>query len=92
MKDISTELNLDYQLDSLKKQRDDIAKLQENAVGASIEAPISGTITSVTVKAGDEAQPDTALVTMQPEGKGFTKMCIRDRCAGCEHFENNLTM
>ena len=72
LKDISTELNLDYQLDSLKKQRDDIAKLQENAVGASIEAPMSGTITSVTVKAGDEAQPDTALVTMQPEGKGFT--------------------
>lgn len=72
LKDISTELNLDYQLDSLKKQRDDIAKLQENAVGASVEAPISGTITSVTVKAGDEAQPDTALVTMQPEGKGFT--------------------
>lgn len=72
LKDISTELNLDYQLDSLQKQRDDIAKLQENAVGASIEAPISGTITSVTVKAGDEAQPDTALVTMQPEGKGFT--------------------
>ena len=72
LKYISTELNLDYQLDSLKKQRDDIAKLQENAVGASIEAPISGTITSVTVKAGDEAQPDTALVTMQPEGKGFT--------------------
>ena len=72
LKDISTELNLDYQLDSLQKQRDDIAKLQENAVGASIEAPIAGTITSVTVKAGDEAQPDTALVTMQPEGKGFT--------------------
>lgn len=72
LKDISTELNLDYQLDSLQKQRDDIAKLQENAVGASIEAPISGTITNVTVKAGDEAQPDTALVTMQPEGKGFT--------------------
>ena len=72
LKDISTELNLDYQLDSLQKQRDDIAKLQENAVGASIEAPISGTITSVTVKAGVEAQPDTALVTMQPEGKGFT--------------------
>ena len=72
LKDISTELNLDYQLDSLKKQRDEIAKLQENAVGASIEAPIAGTITSVTVKAGDEAQPDTALVTMQPEGKGFT--------------------
>ena len=72
LKDISTELNLDYQLDSLQKQRDEIAKLQENAVGASIEAPIAGTITSVAVKAGDEAQPDTALVTMQPEGKGFT--------------------
>lgn len=72
LKDISTELNLDYQLDSLQRQRDEIAKMQQNAVGASIEAPISGTITSVTVKAGDEAQPDTALVTMQPEGKGYT--------------------
>ncbi len=72
LKDISSELNLDYQLDSLQKQRDEIAKMQQNAVGASIEAPISGTITGVTVKAGDEAQPDTALVTMQPEGKGYT--------------------
>lgn len=72
LKDISTELNLDYQLDNLQKQRDEIAEMQENAVGATIEAPISGTITSVTVKAGDEAQPDTALVTMQPEGKGYT--------------------
>ena len=72
LKDISTELNLDYQLDSLQKQRDEIADMQAKAVGAAIEAPISGTITSVTVKAGDEAQPDTALVTMQPEGKGFT--------------------
>ncbi len=72
LKDISSELNLDYQLDSLKKQRDEIAKLQENAVGASIEAPISGTITAVSVKAGDETQADTALATMQPEGKGYT--------------------
>ena len=72
LKDISTELNLDYQLDSLQKQRDEIADMQAKAVGATIDAPISGTITGVTVKAGDEAQPDTALVTMQPEGKGFT--------------------
>ena len=72
LKDISSELNLDYQLDTLQKQRDDIAEMQAKAIGASIEAPISGTITSVTVKAGDEAQPDTALVTMQPEGKGYT--------------------
>lgn len=70
--DISTELNLDYQLDELQKQRDEIADMQAKAVGASIEAPISGTITSVAVKAGDEAQPDSALVTMQPEGKGYT--------------------
>ena len=72
LKDISSELNLDYQLDELQKQRDDIAEMEENAVGAGIEAPISGTITSVTVKAGDEAQPDSVLLTMQPEGKGFT--------------------
>ena len=72
LKDISSELNLDYQLDSLQKQRDEIAEMQENAVGASVDAPIAGTITSVTVKAGDEAQPDAVLLTMQPEGKGYT--------------------
>ena len=49
LKDISTELNLDYQLDSLMKQRVDISNLQEIAVVASIEAPISGYITGVTV-------------------------------------------
>ena len=72
LKDISSELNLDYQLDSLQKQRDEIAEMQENAVGASVDAPIAGTITSVTVKSGDEAQPDAVLLTMQPEGKGYT--------------------
>ena len=72
IKDIAAELNLDYKMNDLQKKRDDIAEMEENAVGAGIEAPISGTITSVTVKAGDEAQPDTALLTMQPEGKGFT--------------------
>lgn len=72
IKDIAAELNLDYKMNDLQKKRDDIAEMEENAVGAGIEAPISGTITSVTVKAGDEAQQDTALLTMQPEGKGFT--------------------
>ena len=72
IKDIAAELNLDYKMNDLQKKRDDIAEMEENAVGAGIEAPISGTITSVTVKAGDEAQPDSVLLTMQPEGKGFT--------------------
>lgn len=72
IKDISSELNLDYQLDDLKKQRDEIAKLQENAVGASVTAPIAGTITAINVKAGDEAQAQTEIITMQPEGRGYT--------------------
>lgn len=66
--DISNELNLDSELEELQRKRDDLAEMQDNG----ITAPIAGTITSIAVQAGDEVQQETVLLTMQPEGKGFT--------------------
>ena len=70
--DISSELNLGNQNSIIREQREKIAKLRENAVGATITAPIAGTVTSVGVIAGETTDPTKELAVMQPEGKGFS--------------------
>ena len=70
--DIAKELSLDTQSDIIQKARENVAELMANATAANVEAPISGTITSVSIIAGQETTPSTAIATMQPEGKGFT--------------------
>ena len=70
--DISSELNLGNQNSIIREQREKIAKLKENAVGAVITAPIAGTITSVNKIAGESITPNEELAVMQPEGKGFS--------------------
>lgn len=70
--DVSKELDLGNQNSIIREQREKIAKLQENAVGAVIKAPISGTVTSVNKIAGESVMPEEELAMMQPEGKGYT--------------------
>lgn len=70
--DIGSELNLGNQNSIIRQQREKIAKLKENAVGAVIKAPIAGTITSVNKIAGETITPQEELAVMQPEGKGFS--------------------
>lgn len=70
--DISSELNLGNQNSIIREQREKIAKLKENAVGAVITAPIAGTVTSVNKIAGENITPNEELAVMQPEGKGFS--------------------
>ena len=70
--DISSELNLGNQNSIIREQREKIAKLRENAVGATITAPIAGTVTSVGIIAGETTDPTRELAVMQPEGKGFS--------------------
>lgn len=49
-----------------------VDKLTTKAIGNEVTAPISGLITSVNVKSGEET-PNTGIVfEMQPEGKGYT--------------------
>ena len=70
--DIAQELSLDAQSDIISKKRDEVAELRAKAVGAVVEAPISGTITTVAITAGQDTVAGTPIATMQPEGKGFT--------------------
>ena len=70
--DVSKELDLGNQNSIIREQREKIAKLQENAVGATIKAPMAGTVISVNKMAGEDILPQEELAIMQPEGKGFT--------------------
>ena len=70
--DISSELNLGNQNSIIREQREKIAKLREDAVGATITAPVAGTVTNVNKIAGETITPNEELAVMQPEGKGFS--------------------
>ena len=71
IKDINNELSLGSQNDAIREQREKIAELKKNAVGAVITAPIAGTVTGVNKIAGENISPNEELAVMQPEGKGF---------------------
>jgi len=65
--DVGKELDLGNQNSIIREQREKIAKLQEDAVGAVIKAPIAGTITTVNKIAGENIMPEEELAIMQPE-------------------------
>ena len=70
--DINSELSLGSQNDAIREQKEKIARLKKDAVGAVITAPVAGTVTSVNKIAGENTSPNEELAVMQPEGKGFT--------------------
>ena len=70
--DINIELSLGSQNDAIREQKEKIARLKKDAVGAVITAPVAGTVTSVNKIAGENTSPNEELAVMQPEGKGFT--------------------
>lgn len=72
LKDISSELNLGNQNSIIREQREKIAKLREEAVGAVITAPVAGTVTTLNKIAGEKITPNEDLAILQPEGKGFS--------------------
>lgn len=64
--------DLDTPLRAMEKAREKVEKLREKTVGAVVEAPVSGVVTTVDITAGEKTVPNEPLATMQPEGKGFT--------------------
>lgn len=70
--DIATELELDSKLNKIAELEENVAQLKAKSVDAVIEAPISGTISSIGLTAGQETAPATPIATIQPEGSGYT--------------------
>jgi len=58
--------------DAVDKAQEKVDELKKESTGATITAPISGTITSLNVIAGNSTSAATPVAVMQPEGKGYT--------------------
>lgn len=71
-KELLAEINLESQNDAIELQIEKIEKLEEKAVGATIDAPVDGIVTTLNKIAGEKTQPDETLAVIQPAGKGFT--------------------
>lgn len=69
----SYDLETPYQ--AVKDAEELVQELQEKSVDATVKAPISGTIVSLPVRAGDSTGDDygaAVLASIQPEGQGYT--------------------
>ncbi len=70
--DINAELDLAKASKDIADKKAEIAKLRAESVGATITAPVAGTVTSLAYKAGETTKPEEAAAVIQVEGKGYT--------------------
>ncbi len=56
----------------MAKQREKVEELKARAVGATINAPVNGTISSLSLSAGDTTPADESIAVIQQEGKPLT--------------------
>ncbi len=67
--EISKEIELDTQRDDIEEQKELVEKLKKESTGASITAPVDGTIASLALKAGESTNPDSEVAVIQVDGK-----------------------
>lgn len=70
--DIPAEIDLNSSAKALKDKEEEVAELLENSIGATIKAPIAGTITDINVVSGGKAESGSIVCVIQPADKGFT--------------------
>lgn len=59
-------------LEAIEKAQAKVDELTASAGGSTITAPISGTISEINVKAGNETSAAVPVIVMQPEDRGYT--------------------
>lgn len=72
VKDIQSQLDLGNQNSLIADKQEEVAKLEEKATGATINAPVAGIVTDITKVAGETTVPEDTIATIQVAGKGFT--------------------
>lgn len=77
--DVAGELNLEFQSEEIARAREkveekkeEIAELEEEANNSVMEAPVSGTIMSLSYASGETTVPGEVAAVIQVAGKGFT--------------------
>lgn len=71
-RDINATLNLSALKDAVDAAQEKVDKLESKTIGATVTAEVAGTITSLSIVAGETISPDVPVATIQPEGKGYT--------------------
>ena len=69
---INAELDLSKASKDIAGKKEEIEKLKENSTGATINAPVAGTVTNLAYVAGETTKPEEAAAVIQVEGKGYT--------------------
>lgn len=69
---INKALDADKVSDDIARKKETIEKLRANAYGATIEAPVSGTIQTLAKVAGESIEPDKELIVIIPDGKDMS--------------------
>ncbi len=69
---INTEISLCDQRDKIAKQREKVEKLEKESVGATITAPVKGTISELNKVAGETTSSDETVAVIQVDGKDMT--------------------
>ena len=72
IKSIQAELELKAIQKTMDEAKAKVDKLEAQEKGATVKAPIDGTIASVNYNAGDTTSSDTVGAVIKPEGKGMT--------------------
>nr|WP_321152365.1 HlyD family efflux transporter periplasmic adaptor subunit [uncultured Acetatifactor sp.] len=66
------EVDLSTLLNKIREQEKVVEDLTAKSIGATITAPVAGTVTTLNVVAGESTAPGTPVAVLQPEGKGYT--------------------
>ncbi len=69
---INAELDLSKATKDIANKKAEIEKLKENSTGATINAPVAGTVTNLAYAAGETTKPEEPAAVIQVEGKGYT--------------------
>lgn len=72
LKSINTEISLCQTRDKIAEKKEEIAKLEAESVGASVKAPVAGTVSSLAKVAGESTSADETIAVIQVDGKDMT--------------------
>ena len=72
LEEIITKMDIAEAYQAIQDKKAEIAKLEANSVGASIVAPVSGTVTNMSYVAGETTVAGEPAAVIQIDGKGYT--------------------
>ena len=68
----SSSVDMKAAKESIEKQRESVEKLQKESEGGEVKSPVNGTVSSLSVSAGQTANAGTALAKIDVTDRGYT--------------------